>query len=373
VKKKKASAGFRIARMVIADILLAGIFLLTFAFFHHVLPAIQRNLAQKDQILQLPEELPQPEPPASTEQPTDTPEEPEENEPEEIPEEQPQEQPEEPKEERPPIIVPEIDHRTEWQKKFEEHFSDTVVTTENSYKSPTVSIEISTISEGEGESRITYYVADIYVAAPENITAYTANNELAYFSTQDALEMDRDSNALLSMTGDFYSYQGSGLLVRNGVVYMDDYTYCDICVMYPDGSIETYFAGMYNKEEILAKNPTHIWNFGPILLDENGKAMTTFNTSSTVAQRNPRSVLGYYEPGHYCFIVVDGRQPGHSRGMILPELAQLVEDLGCTRAYNMDGGGSALMIFNDAHYSSQSNGNRKLGDILIVRETEVTE
>ena len=56
---------------------------------------------------------------------------------------------------------------------------------------------------------------------------------------------------------------------------------------------------------------------------------------------NPRSAVGYYEPGHYCFVVIDGRQPGYSKGATLMQLAQLFESLGCKEAYNLDGGKSA--------------------------------
>ena len=85
---------------------------------------------------------------------------------------------------------------------------------------------------------------------------------------------------------------------------------------------------------------------------------------------NPRSAIGYYEPGHYCFVVVDGRQDGYSYGLRIPELAAIFEELGCTEAYNLDGGGSAVMVFNHEKYSRQSNGGRDLGDIIYVAETE---
>ena len=60
--------------------------------------------------------------------------------------------------------------------------------------------------------------------------------------------------------------------------------------------------------------------------------------------------------------------------MLMHELSQVFEELGCTSAYNLDGGGSALMMFNHERYSQQSNGaDRNLGDILIIRETEAAK
>ena len=57
-------------------------------------------------------------------------------------------------------------------------------------------------------------------------------------------------------------------------------------------------------------------------------------------------------------------------GLTMPELAQIFADLGCTKAYNLDGGGSAVMMFDHKTYSKQSNGaDRKLGDLLVIRDS----
>ncbi|HWP40973.1 MAG TPA: phosphodiester glycosidase family protein [Tepidisphaeraceae bacterium] len=46
-------------------------------------------------------------------------------------------------------------------------------------------------------------------------------------------------------------------------------------------------------------------------------------------------------------LVVDGRQPGHSLGMTTQELGQVMLELGCSDAVNLDGGGSSTLIFAD--------------------------
>ena len=60
---------------------------------------------------------------------------------------------------------------------------------------------------------------------------------------------------------------------------------------------------------------------------------------------NPRTAIGVLSPLHYIFVVSDGRTD-ESVGLSLLELAQLMQDLGCTLAYNLDGGGSSTMWFN---------------------------
>ena len=91
----------------------------------------------------------------------------------------------------------------------------------------------------------------------------------------------------------------------------------------------------FDVQQVMQDGAYQSWTFGPNLLDENGKALSSFNTWDYIRQTHPRSAIGYYEPGHYCFVVVDGRQSGYSRGMTLPELARVFEDLGCSAAYNL--------------------------------------
>ena len=63
-----------------------------------------------------------------------------------------------------------------------------------------------------------------------------------------------------------------------------------------------------------------------------------------VANRNPRTGIGYFEPGHYCLVVVDGRDGDSAPGASIEEFASVFESLGCTQAYNLDGGGSSLFL-----------------------------
>ena len=109
-----------------------------------------------------------------------------------------------------------------------------------------------------------------------------------------------------------------------------------------------------------------------MLLSE-GQPMTSFNSS--VGKVNPRSALGYYEPGHYCFVLVDGRQSGYSAGMTLTELSQLFYDLGCKTAYNLDGGDTVAMAFKTELINHPENASpRSVSDIIYICEpTDTTQ
>ena len=351
-QQQKRHRSMPVVVVVFIDALVAGLILLVFAFFHHVMPWLitekklqdaQNNPTQPQMsvVETVPETAAPTDPPVETEaftEPT-------------VP------------------LTTEPDTRTPWQIKFEEHFSDEVIITENSYKSPEVSVTIDTHKiEIEGE-QIVYYVADIYVASIDNFVAAVANNDMSYYSTQKSTELDKNAKAIISICGDFVTYQKTGFMMRNREIYVDDNNRYSICALYSDGTMDTFDAKDYRIDDIKAKDPVQVWSFGPVLLDEDGTVRDKYQVSSTVAQRNPRSAVGYYEPGHYCFVVVDGRQK-HSAGIKIPALAAVFEELGCAKAYNLDGGGSAVMMFNHKQFSKQSNGaDRKLGDLLVIRDS----
>jgi len=63
-----------------------------------------------------------------------------------------------------------------------------------------------------------------------------------------------------------------------------------------------------------------------------------------VAGRQPRTLAGVRADGTLLLVTVDGRLPGWSVGMTLPESARLMRSLGARDALNLDGGGSSTMV-----------------------------
>ena len=330
-------------RVVLLDALVIGVALVIFALFHHVLPKwiseyeLQQFLAQQTEPVY--EATEQTEPPATDstgatgEQPAET---------------------------------TEPDLRTEWQKKFADKFTDEVLITENSYSSPEVSVTIETVVEKVNNRQVTYYVADVYVASLENFKTYTAYDQMRYYIAQDGADMAVASNAIYAISGDYFSAQKNGFLVRNGQVYANNRNN-NICVLFPDGTMETYDRATYRVEDIMARNPLQVWSFGPVLLDPDGTVRDSYEVSEAISYANPRSAIGYFEPGHYLLVTVDGRQ-NHSYGLTIPQLAQVFADRGCKAAYNLDGGATAVAMYEGEVISKQSN-YRELSDILLITDS----
>ena len=246
--------------------------------------------------------------------------------------------------------------------KFADRFTDSVTVTENSYTSPDISITVDEVNE----ENLTYYVADIYV---RDITCFqTALAENTYGSGfRDSIEdMAVLNNALLAVNGDYYGNTNEGVVIRNGVIYRANPTDCDVCVLYYDGSMKVMPGSSFSVEEAVEDGAWQAWTFGPALLDANGDPITAFASTNRIINANPRTAIGYYEPGHYCLVVVDGR--GESSGISLSRLSRLFDQLGCTAAYNLDGGNSSIMVWGNEVINNPSGGGRESSDALLIAE-----
>ena len=337
--------------VVVLDALALGAALVVFALFHHVLPQTMepaglRSVSATPLPTAAPARTPEPSPEAA--EALQTPEEPERAE--------------------------EPDGRSPWAIRFEEHFTDAVTVTENSYSSPNVSVEIRQMDMRNGEHKNVCYVADIYIADIRCLRSYLAHDTYGRGIVQDILGMAQDSGAIAAITGDMYAYQGASLMLRNGELYRDGrwQPYQTHCVLFYDGTMAVYGPEEIDYEQAMADGAWQIWSFGPILV-RGGEMGNDFSSGMAVESENPRTALGCFEPGHYCFVAVDGRRPSYSYGMTFEELAQVMLDLGCECAYNLDGGGSTAMAFNGALANIPSGGGRELSDIILVAEPPAEE
>jgi exopolysaccharide biosynthesis protein len=67
-------------------------------------------------------------------------------------------------------------------------------------------------------------------------------------------------------------------------------------------------------------------------------------------------------------VVVDGRQPGVNRGLDLYEFADLMAELGCRDALNLDGGGSSTMVRDGKVQNRPSDGSeRRVSTAIVIK------
>lgn len=165
------------------------------------------------------------------------------------------------------------------------------------------------------------------------------NNQWAMVKTTEqaqAMETRRKVNVVGAINGggfDMSNGRPSGALVLDGTVIQS----ANSTTFWVDKENVAHITdGMeYTQAVADGRVSEAISSFGDILSD--GKAYTGLDNST----RASRTAVGIKPDGSVVLFMVDGRQSPYSAGMTMAELAAAMEELGCERAINLDGGGSS--------------------------------
>lgn len=147
------------------------------------------------------------------------------------------------------------------------------------------------------------------------------------------------------------------------VLTLTDSAITNLSRLKPDDTITLSTATVANMP-----NPTSAIGGGPILLrDGVAQPWPARKTLTDYLQpRHPRTAVGFNQR-HIYFVAVDGRQRGLSAGVSFVELTSLLQQLGCTDAMNLDGGGSTTFWLNDKVVNSPSDGReRSIANALLI-------
>ena len=249
------------------------------------------------------------------------------------------------------------------------------------YRSHDVYMSVRQVDEVMNGYLARCYVYDIYVRNIENF--YTvADKATSMENLIEKAETDLGCTVVGAVNGDYWSNSNHcRVAVRNGILLREPSKVdSDLCVLYRDGTMRTYQSSDFDWAAVDAAGPWQVWDFGPALLDENGNPYSSFEPrdydKNLITNTHPRMAVGYHQPGHYTLLSVDGRKKDENGNYIygcsIPSLAQYMKELGCTVAYNLDGGDSAQAYANGdpIRQAEGRDTQRVISDILCVGEVK---
>ena len=257
----------------------------------------------------------------------------------------------------------------EEQPTFDEPVSDVVIT-DNSYKDENIEITITQVRYLETE----VYVADIKVSDPKLLQTAFAEDRFGQNIKEHTSKIAQRHNAILAINGDYYGFRLKGYVIRNGVLYDPTREYrdkkSDILVVHDDGSFEIMKEYKTTPTALYEKNAWQVFCFGPGLISNGNIIVDSTSEVGGHKESNPRTAIAIIEPGHYLMVVSDGRTE-ESAGLSLLQMAEFLEGYGVTDAYNLDGGGSSVMVFNGKVVNKPTtNGvnirERSISDIVYI-------
>ncbi len=240
----------------------------------------------------------------------------------------------------------------------ESEATENAETTDNSYVDEHISITLAEYREYD----TTIYVADIVLSSAEYLQTAFAQNAYGRNVTAATSEIAEEAGAILAINGDYYGARQTGYVIRGGVLYRDtaasDQT--DL-VVYEDGTFGIVSEEEITAQELLADGAVQVLSFGPALIVDGEVSVSEGDEVGKAKVSNPRTAIGEIDKLHYVFVVSDGRTD-ESAGLSLTQLAEFMEGLGVSTAYNLDGGGSSTLYFNGEVVNQPTTNGKRIGE-----------
>lgn len=230
------------------------------------------------------------------------------------------------------------------------------------YEDPTIKVSI----ELGREENCDYWIADIQITDPAQLRTAAADG-FSSTMAMDGQKLARRVNAVLAIDGDYFCYTGSGYILRQGQLYLNKLNGDrDVLLVDELGN----FHGRHLAEDgsitgsVRGRKIINAFYFGPLLV-ENGEVCPDV-TGQDMAAREKRQRMCIAQVGelHYKAICCAAPARG-SAGMTLEQFAAFVARQDVLIAYNLDGGDSTMMIFQNRKINDvKNNSTRDICDII---------
>ncbi len=229
------------------------------------------------------------------------------------------------------------------------------------YEDESITVRIENMREHETN----ILVARVKIADSSQIrTAMAAR----YGSTGTVLpdKFAQRVNAVLAVNGDFFSFNSTGYLVRQGKTYRrKTHEPSDMLIIDDKGDFTIIVDPTDEKLGAFTGTIVNSFNFGPALVVDGEIIHTTKKLNVGLDKETQRMGVGQLGELEYILVATEGPENEGSEGLTIPEFAQLMKDLGAVQAYNLDGGSSSAMMLGGEKINALSSKKmRPICDLL---------
>lgn len=249
------------------------------------------------------------------------------------------------------------------------------------------SLRVEIFRRTQTKPKLVWYEAEIFAGEGERFDMLSWSETKYWTDLNYPYKIARRHQTVFAVNADFAHLRLSkrmtaGILIRNGqIVYSRtnsrnrSFPNYDTLVLMPDGDMQVCWSNEHTAQDYINMGADDVLAFGPWLIRDgelNETALKKFGTGSA-----PRTAIGMAERGHYFAIMTEGRND-RSRGSSIRFCAERLYDLGCTLAFNLDGGQSSAMIFMGRQICLVTNGSgrrasaRKAAEIIGIGTSELT-
>lgn len=240
------------------------------------------------------------------------------------------------------------------------------------YEDPTIRVSIEyketkEYMEGYRGRNMGYWVVDVQVGDASQLRTAAAES----FTTETTLpvsDIANRVNAVVAINGDYFARHKEGYAIRQGSLIRDKLKgNRDALLIDEDGDFHVYHLPKKGTlaDTVDGKKVVNAFYFGPILV-ENGevpKKLPNF-TFLKPDKYYARLAICQIDKLHYKLILTTMEQD-YTLGIRLKDFAKLCQAEGAQIAYNLDGGLSTTLFFNNKRINEQNKVNfRSIPDIV---------
>ena len=232
-------------------------------------------------------------------------------------------------------------------------------------------LSINGINTVRGENQLILYTPEFHrttLTDANGVEAVIKNSRVISVNDKTGSSRIPENSFLISATGTARDWILKNLKVGTQIKIQTILTTIEdkdesAPIQNPKSKIKNQKSKWQMADDIVGGGPQLIKNGKIEITLEDEKIGKDFSTT-----RHPRTAIAKLKDGKILFAAVDGRQPNHSVGMSLGELANLLLEFGAVDAINLDGGGSTTMVVENkvVNKPSDQNGERAVSDALLV-------
>ena len=239
--------------------------------------------------------------------------------------------------------------------------------TEDGYADETIRVRM----EEREEDGVIWHLAFVEIASPTQLRTATAG-KLTSSKVASVSAMARNNHAIVAMNGDNYVDKPEKTTFEYRMtqkIRSKTNKTKDMLIIDENGDFHLVAAAPKNEQsaalETIAGEHTIVnaYTFGPALVIDGVEQQINREYGYNPNGKEPRAAIGQTGRLSYVMAIAEGR--GESSGTTQQALAHFMAELGCTQAFNLDGGNSAEMVFGDRIYKGMPGGDeRGLSDII---------
>ncbi len=236
--------------------------------------------------------------------------------------------------------------------------------TENGYEDDSITVQMETV-EDDG---VLYCIARVTVKSPTQLRTASAGS-LKSRKYARISSMAAKNNAIVAINGDNFANDPQKTTYEYRMsqqIRAKTNRKKDILIIDENGDFHLFVKSDKEKLAAFEKSGLQIINaftFGPALVIDGEVQSIDKSYGYNPGGKEPRMAIGQTGTLSYILVMAEGRNK-NSEGVTQQEMADFMGELGCVQAFNLDGGNSAEMIFNNAFYGSRTGNERDQSDII---------